>query len=277
VLHLKLARRGVLSAVAVGSLLSVASAWAQPGVVLPEPQPSQILRGNQTLINQALALTEQEEITRTPVSLRVTDATMETLVEQIQRAVPSAKSIEVRKARPVRLSFDLQGVQVGHILQSAAGLAGCELHLLPGRLLVAPLSELSAEEATVRFQWRPGQKLYTIGPLKSLYVQGLATDVRRHLEAAREPGAATPASGTAPASGTVLFGSLGPELQGVIHRLGRWSMYGAPGFVPRFAPTPDTKISLEPSAKGFTLRIEPGQKSDPSARRHSLSYTVIGD
>ena len=94
-------------------------------------------------VDKALAFWDQARICKTPIDLKMTDATLDDVVARIKQE-PKANgiSIEVRDAIPTRLSFDLKQTKIGNILDIVAGLAGCKLYLLPSGLLIAPESKL---------------------------------------------------------------------------------------------------------------------------------------
>lgn len=241
---------------------------SQPAAPAVKPAVSRSL-WNDPFVVKELARIEQEELAKTPISLKMTEASLETVIAKIQEALPKMKNIEVRQAQPVRLSFDLKNAYAGQILHSAAGLAGCELHILPNRLLIAPLQELSKEEDKDRLRWTSSKNLLSHRPLQSLFARRLAADIQQRT-------AAQAANGE-PARAEILFGNLGPEQQTMIRLMTGWTMYGKPAFAPPVVLAPDTRVSTAIVPNGFRLDIDLGHKSNPNQKTPSYGYVSVGD
>jgi hypothetical protein len=255
-----------LAVASLSFLLSHSPLAAQPRVALPNPKLPFSLE-DQASIDKALKLTEQEELSKTIVPLKVKDATLEELVAEIQRVLPAAKIIEVRDASPVHLSFELKEALVGQVLQSAAALASCELYLLPDRLLISPQNKLTREESKERFAWMPGaNNLYTVGPIQRMFVRKLAENVQRRVATSAGPGG----NGAT----AVLVGDLEPELQEMVHHLGRWKSRGMP-HIQQPIIRQDTKVSVSGETHGFTLRIDSPSRSNPEGKQVDFLFTVI--
>ena len=104
-------------------------------------------------MSKALGLVKQEELCRTPISLKTENATTAEIGAQIKEVLKSQTTIEVRGAKAARFSLDLTEIPSGQILQSVANLAGCRLYLLSDRILIAPEKELTPTERAERMDW----------------------------------------------------------------------------------------------------------------------------
>ncbi len=96
---------------------------------------------------ETLALFKQESACKTLVDLKVEGANLEEVVRHVRENLfDQDMPVEVRGAAPAKDSFDVKQTRAGDVLQHMAGLAGCNLYLLPAGLLIAPSSRLTEAE-----------------------------------------------------------------------------------------------------------------------------------
>ncbi len=131
----------------------------------PVPKPKPKMSDAQKL----LAHFANQKVCQAPLDLSVQNATLEEIAARIQkRLVQPAPRIEVRGARPIRLSFALKNSTVGDALGSAATLAGARLWIFDDHLLLAPETALTTEERMAFTtgngnQWKPSKGVAQLG------------------------------------------------------------------------------------------------------------------
>lgn len=148
---------------------SISKVFAQP-VATPAktgaaPTPPVTSARDKAEMARVLGLLAQEELCKSPISVKVQNATLAQLVEQVKAALPDTQrikaNIELRQAgepdndpiASARFSFGLKETSLGSILQSAAGLTGCKFLILPDRLLITQGQQATAEEQSQARSW----------------------------------------------------------------------------------------------------------------------------
>lgn len=234
--------------VRIGVLLFVAQVTstviAQPMGVMA---PVTVTKSNsaQVAIDKEMARLRREHLLKTRISLDAKNATLDEIVDQIKTLIPDIKTIEIRRANPVRLTFAFKDMPAAAVLEAAATLAGCRVFYNFDHTLVAPLRDLTPEERT---QWIQSQFL-----LNSL--EATAKDVASEID--RRNGE------------DVHFGSLSLDSQGALLRMvARLNRRTLP------TPTPDSVVSVSSSTNSFDLVIDapPPPQSSP---RQSHQYRFI--
>lgn len=221
-----------------------------------------------------------ENACKRPITLKVTNATLEDVIAKARIAFPAKTRIEVRDARPVHVSFDLKATTAGEALQSVGALAGCKVWLFDDHLLISPLESLIPSEnkdvdEQTGGEW--GRSVAAGGSGWSAQIKGVSTlldamvkvfDQRRLLtNAVATPVLTTQNTGPAATSQTqgntaseagkspqpkptvVTLGELSPDAQAVLTQLVAWQNESSrrnPMYQPIIL-APDTKITFDES------------------------------
>lgn len=98
-----------------------------------------------------------EDVSKTPVSVSVRDVDMYGLMRAVAAATTKGKTIEIRMAQPIEVTFSTKNAPFGKLLEAGATMAGCELYLLPDRFLVSPPNLLTDEERKIGEPYRATQ------------------------------------------------------------------------------------------------------------------------
>ncbi|RYX80741.1 hypothetical protein EON83_27310 [bacterium] len=190
-----------------------------------------------------LALFHQQKMAMRLVDLKFKDVTLGEIVAHIKRTWPdTAATIEVRDARPLKVGFELKQIGVGDALDHIANLAGCQLYIRPGGLLIAPPSKLTALEQREFKQQRGGSWAHCADISGSGWsARSKATQLFKHAiiqDITRTDPAKLPAGRL-----DTSFGNFNPDSQNMLQEFARWSNSHSLTFSPTAPP-----IQLETSS-----------------------------
>lgn len=87
-----------------------------------------------------------ETLLQRPVTLQVDNADLMGVIRAVGNAVPEMGQVVARRPKPVRVSFRVSKMPVEDVLRGAAGFAGCNLYVLPDRVVMAPDDQLLPQE-----------------------------------------------------------------------------------------------------------------------------------
>lgn len=118
---------------------------AAPGSIRAMPAPIPL--------STAIAWAKQEDLCLTPVSLKVEDATVDDIVNQLKTQLPSLSKLELRIDNPARFSLDLPHAPLAKILQAAATLMGGNLYVFSDHLLITTANQLGDDERGEAREW----------------------------------------------------------------------------------------------------------------------------
>jgi hypothetical protein len=247
------------------TILLVAAALTTPLAVYSQPATTTppAVDAAQVAIDKQMAQIQVEEASKSPISLTATNATLEEVVAQVQKLLPALKNIEVRKANPVKLTFEVTGAPAGSILQAAAVLAGCDVFFVSDKMMLVPRSVLTVDEKSNWTSWNTlavdATKVH--GSIKM--IEKATTDFKAEAGANAETG--------------VPLNSLSHDLQLTVLRLVAYSRQQN-NALQKPNPTPDSVVTT--AAKGnnyFGLRVtlpEPVHKPG-SSRQVRQSYGLL--
>ncbi len=208
----------------------------------------------QSAIDKELTRLRKEELFKKRISLNATNATLEEIVEQVKVLLPEFKTIELRKANPVRLTFALENMPADAVLRSAATLAGSEVFVLRDSVVVAPPNQLTPSERAEWVELGASANSFANRGIDPVMAKKVATEVQRQ------------------AGDGVRFGNLSPESQrALLTMIAKLQRKTGP------TPTVESIVSLILPKNGFGLTMDtpsPVPSSEPS---HKYGFLFIGN
>ena len=235
----------LLVAASAGATFGIPWALAQPA--LPAQPGFQLPPTKKATFRRIVDLANMENVCKSSLDLQVKDATLDDVITRVKKVIPATTLIEVRKARPVRVSFDLPGTTAGGVLGTVGSLAGCKLWVFDDRLLLAPSEELTAAEKAdtekmMGGEWSRnvaagGSGWWARGNGQTQLLLAMA-DVfnQQAAKAPATPGVMAQPLSNKPAPAVILFGDLSPDAQAIMHQLVGWAFEGA------HAQDPDARL-----------------------------------
>lgn len=98
-------------------------------------------------IARVMTIAQATQVGTTVVDFKMENASLDQVIARIKTLLPDQPvAIEVRGARPIKVSFDLKETRVGTVLNNVAGLAGCRLWVVGTGFLIAPKIQLTEGE-----------------------------------------------------------------------------------------------------------------------------------
>lgn len=171
-----------------------------------------------------------ENVCKSSLDLQVKDATLDDVIARVKKVIPATTPIEVRKARPICVSFDLPGTTAGGVLGTVGSLAGCKLWVFDDRLLLSPSEELTAAEKAdtekmMGGEWSRnvaagGSGWWARGNGQTQLLLAMADVFDQHAaKTPSPPGVMAQPDAKKPDSTVLLFGDLSPDAQDIMHQL----------------------------------------------------------
>lgn len=122
-------------AVAALCVAATVAGWLTAGAVVEDPAGEE---SAQPLVQ----LPDQETILTSRVTVAVTDGGILEVLHAVSSSTFYTGQVEVRRPKPVQVSFSVKDMPIEDVLRGAAGFFGCNLYVLPDRVLLAPESQL---------------------------------------------------------------------------------------------------------------------------------------
>jgi len=249
---------------------------AQPTAATTAAAPPPALSAaDKVAVARAIGLVDQENLCLTPISLKVKDATVEEIVKQVQDALPTKTSIEVRHAGAARFTFDLQKTALGQVLEPAAQLAGCKLFVLSDRLLIAPVDQLTEKERKEGGEWSQsvaagGSRWSADSQGTRLLLKAITPGFYARLDANAKNNLVQGPDAKPIDRVSVKFAELSPDSQQILQKLYLWAVRMDQRMFPQALPMVDLSaaddVELRTSDKGDHLSVSVKGPSLPASR-----------
>lgn len=292
--HTKGFRSRALGTRALGTLLlalplsgiafQLSPAQAQPTPpTSPKKKFKPLSAEQKAAVTEAMVISQATQVGKSVVDLKMDGASLDQVIARVKGLLPdSPLPVEVRGARPVKVSFDLKQAQVGTVLGNVACLAGCRLWVVSTGFLIAPRSQLTEAERADMNEGQVGEWLANrdAGDPDGGNNGWSARSTRDRLLARTVAQEVT--GGTDPAALPVVnmkmaFGDFSPGSQGMLQQLvdsSRGLVRSGGSMISPVHLTPSSPISIDTSKPGW-ITIQYGDTlSDSHAGAGSIGLLI---
>lgn len=274
-----------------GLALPLSPAQAQPAA--PAKKNFKPLSAEQKAeVAKAMTISLVTQVGKSVVALKMDGASLEQVIARVKEMSPGQPvPVEVRGARPVKVSFDLKQARVGTVLSNVACLAGCRLWVVGTGFLIAPKSLLTeAELADMKAgqvgEWRAnadagdpdgGNNGWSTSSTRDrLLARTIGQEVTGGADAAALPAMKV----------KMTFGDFSPASQGALQQLAASATAPGPGQVihvggapigyvsPPIRLVPTSPISIDTSKPGWLDIVITNNPSDPGGTQASIGILI---